>query len=1234
MTGAPFAHLHTHTEYSLLDGMSAIPDLVARAKELGQDALAITDHGALYGALKFHDEARAAGVNPIVGLEAYVAPGSRLDRNPQERTPWHLTLLAENETGWRNLLSLSSASHLEGFYYKPRIDRELLAKHHEGLLALSGCPSGEVLTAIAEGRDGDAREALGWYADLFRGRYWAELQEHGQQEFSRLTPKLAELAREAGVPLVLTNDSHYTRPDQEHAHDVLLCIGTNRTVHETNRMKMEGGSFYLKSGEEMRALLPELPEACDATLEIAERADLKLDFGRTLLPDPGAPDGVSPERWLRDLCERGLAERYADPGEEQRERLRYELEVISETGFVEYVLIVRDIARFARERGIPMGVRGSAAASIVLYCLGVTDIEPTQYGLVFERFLNPERREMPDVDFDFADDRREEVIRYAAERYGRERVAQIVTFGTLGAKAAIRDSGRALGMNYGDVDRIARLVPSGPGVTLERALAGSEDLRRAGEADEDVRELLDTARSLEGVARHASTHAAGVVISREPLTSVVPLQRATSDRGEDEGEALPTTQFDMNDVARIGLLKLDFLGLANLTILGRAAELIGGGFDPERIPDGDRATARLLAGGHTFGVFQLESGGMRRWTRELRPRDIRELAALIALFRPGPMEHIPEYAAVRHGERKPSYPHPELAEVLDETFGVVTYQDQVLEIVRRFAGYSLGQADVMRKAMGKKIPEVMRAERERFLAGAAEKGHGEELAGSVFDLIEPFAGYAFNKAHAFSYAVLAWRTAWLKAHRPAEFMTAVLASSGSRSDSAMERVAQAAAECERMGIGVLQPDVNRSGLTFSIEGEGTKRTIRFGLACIRHVGAGAAAAIVAEREAAGPFASIADFASRVPLDACAKTTIEALAKSGALDGLLGEDETRAIVAHGASRIHAAAQNAARTRDTGQLGLFAASGDGAEPPLELDRSVRVPPRELGNWERDLLGVYVSDHPFREDARRLADAVTAQVSELGADMAGQEAVVAGTVRSVRRLTSRRGDPFAAIGLEDLAGSAEITVWPQDYARWQDLIEHGKVLIAKVTVRERDGRLTVAAAQLAAAGEDDPPFDRSLFAGGRTNGDADNGGVRKPAPEPAPPDEEPPAPEPESADAAAPEPAPADEEPPAPEPDPETDSDPAPPADAPAAAAATVVATLRGTGDEQADRMLVRTLLGHERGGSDELRLRVDDGAKIVILRVAGGVDAAAFAPWAAREIGERGSVDVVRTRPEAA
>ncbi|MSQ42064.1 MAG: DNA polymerase III subunit alpha [Dehalococcoidia bacterium] len=1065
-----FAHLHTHSEYSLLDGLSKIPELVARAQQLGQQALAITDHGALYGAIELYETARAAGVKPIIGLEAYVAPGSRRDRSPAAKTSYHLTLLAQNERGYRNLLKLSTASHLEGFYYKPRVDRELLEQHSEGLFALSGCPSGELMTALADGREQDALDAAGWYRDVFRGRYYVELQEHEQDQFSRLTPSLVQLARRLELPLVLTNDSHYTRREQQHAHDVLLCIGTNATMLEESRFRLEGDSFYLKSEQEMRALFPDLPEAADNSARIAEQVDIKLEFGRTQLPDAGVPAGMSPAAYLRQLCDEGVRRRYRNLTAEQRDRLDYELNVIEQTGFVEYMLIVRDIARFARERGIPMGVRGSAAASMVLHCLDVTDIEPTQYRLVFERFLNPERSSMPDVDFDFADDRRDEVIRYTAERFGHDRVAQIVTFGTLGAKAAIRDTGRALGMPYGEVDRIARMIPDTLHVTIAQALDEVQELRDAVEAEEPVRALIDTARGLEGVARHASTHAAGVVITREPLTEVVPLQRATTgrDSGRNGEQLLPTTQYAMADVETIGLLKLDFLGLTNLSILGRAVQLIrerrGEALDLLALPDGDPDTAALLAAAETFGVFQMESAGMRRYVAELQPRDIREVAAMVALYRPGPMEHIPSYIEAKHGRAAPHYLHADLAAILDETYGVITYQDQVLEIAKRFAGYTLGQADVMRKAMGKKIPAVMLAERERFVAGSQAQGYERRLAEQLFDLIEPFAGYAFNKAHAFSYGVIAYQTAYLKAHYPVEFMTAVVMASGGSQD----RIAAARAECTRLGIRLLAPNVNRSASNFAIEAdERGEPAIRYGLAQIKNVGAGAIEQLLAERAQGGPFDTLEAFARRVNPHDLNRRALESLAKAGALD-TLGD---RASIVAGLDRILSLAQQEQRLRETGQSSMFDLFGSEVDTPLpalELEPQ-QAPRQELLAWEKELLGTYISEHPFQQAGEALRGYVTAQAAELTAELAGQEATVAGTLTRLRRLVTRQGKPFAAAVLEDLSGAAELTVWPDGFERFRDLLVEGTVLLARVEIRQRGERLTLAVLDLTAYDQD---------------------------------------------------------------------------------------------------------------------------------------------------------------------
>lgn len=1060
-----FTHLHVHSEYSLLDGMSKVEPLVKRAKEMGQDALAITDHGALYGAIEFYETAKKYDVKPILGIEAYIAPKTRFDKDPKSRWPHHLTMLATSEAGYGNLIKLSTASHLEGFYYRPRMDKELLEQHSDGLIVLSGCPSGEFMSALRDGDEKRAMEVAGWYADVYQGRYYLEMMDHGIAEFSALMPKVAEIGKRMGLPLVVTNDSHYTHPDDHRAHEVLLCIGSNTTVHDEKRFKLDGNTFYLRPEDEMRALFPHLPEAADNTMAIAEQVDIKLNFGRTMLPDPGVPAGATARDWLRELCEAGLYRRYGHPTDSQRERLSYELEVVGQTGFDEYMLIVRDIAHYAKEHGIRMGVRGSAASSIILYTLDVTDIDPLEYGLVFERFLNPERISMPDVDFDFADDRREEIIRYTVAKYGRDRVAQICTFGTLGAKAALRDSGRALGMDYAAADRVARMVPETLNITLEDALSHSQELAAAYETEAAVRELVDTARKLEGVARHASTHAAGVVISREPLSDVVPLQRATKKDADDE-TGVPTTQYAMAEIEKIGLLKIDYLGLTNLTILGKAVEEIGRRrgehIDLLTIPDGDEATAALLAAGETFGVFQMESAGMRRYVVELKPKDIRELSAMVALFRPGPLEHIPRFIDVKHGRVAAHYAHEDLRPILDETYGVITYQEQVLQIARTFAGYSLGQADVMRKAMGKKNAAVMLEERASFLAGIKANGYTEKLGDDLFDLIQPFSGYAFNKAHATCYGVIAYQTAYLKAHYPVEYMCAVLQSANGNT----ERIAAALAECHRLGIPVMAPDVNRSEANFTIETvEGGRDAIRYGLAQIKTVGAGAVEGLLAERRAAGPFAHLEDFARRISAREVNKRVLEALARSGAMDCF----GSRGGIIGGLDRILSLAQQEQRLRETGQTSMFDLFGAQVATPLpalEIE-SIAVPRQQLLQWEKELLGTYLSEHPFQQASHHLAEWVTHPLSEVTADLVGQEAVIAGTVVGVRALATRQGKAFAAVTLEDLSGQAEIVVWSDQYEPWKarGLLFEGTVLMMKVNARQRGDRLTVAAAEATA-------------------------------------------------------------------------------------------------------------------------------------------------------------------------
>jgi DNA polymerase-3 subunit alpha len=1051
-----FTHLHLHTEYSLLDGLARIPQLMERARELGQEAIGLSDHGALYGAVPFYKEARSCGLKPIIGVEAYLAQNSRLSREPADKQPFHMTLLARDQTGYRNLLALATKAHLEGYYYRPRMDKELLQQHHQGIIALSGCHSGEVARLLAAGRWDEGLQAARWYKEVF-GDFYIEIQEHNIPEADKLNKKLVRLAGELGLPLVATNDVHFVRREDAPIHDILLCIGTNTSILDERRMRLAGDadSYYLKSEEEMRQLFPELPEAIDNTWRIAEMCDLELEFGRPHLPEADVPPGVSADDYLAQLCHEGLARLYPQASDEARRRLEYELSVVRQTGFADYILVVQDFAQFARRQGILMAVRGSAAASIILYCLGVTDIDPLEYRLVFERFLNVERREMPDVDLDFAEDRRDEMIRYAAEKYGHDRVAQIITFGTMGAKAAIRDVGRALGMTYADVDRVARLVPAALHMSIDRALSENAELRSIYDADDQVERLVDTAKQVEGVARHASTHAAGVVIGPEPLVSFLPLQRPA--RGDDT--SIPTTQYAMEAVADIGLLKMDFLGLANLTILGKAVEIIretqGADIDLQTLPDGDTRTYALLSSGETFGVFQLESAGMRRYVQELKPNAIHDLAAMVALFRPGPMQHIPTYIRAKHGLEEIRYPHPDLADILDETYGVIVYQDQVLLIAQKFAGYTLGEADVMRKAMGKKIAAVMRAERQRFLAGAKTNGYRQAQAEQIFNLIEPFAGYAFNKAHAVSYARIAYQTAYLKANFPAEYMTAVLMLAEHHPAGAAQRVAEATAECARLGIRVLPPDVNRSAVKFSLEQDDGSEAIRFGLANIKNVGAGIVEGIIAAREEGGPFASVEDFCQRVSFRQLNKRALECMIKAGALD-LLGD---RGTLLANLDRLMNLAQSAQKLRESGQATLFDIFQETAPSATLALQEAEVSRAQQLAWEKELLGVYVSEHPFTRAAAALGPQVTAMCSEMSEEMAGREVIIAGVVTHIRQILTRDGRPFLAVEVEDLAGSVEVTVWPDVYDHTRDLWAEGSILLLTVRVRSRNDRLQVS-------------------------------------------------------------------------------------------------------------------------------------------------------------------------------
>ena len=1056
-----FTHLHTHTEYSMLDGISRIPDLVDQTQRLGMNALAITDHGSLYGVVDFYSECKERGIKPIIGCETYVAHDSRTDRNGSERSPHHLVLLARNNTGYRNLMQLVTLAHLEGFHYRPRVDKELLERYREGLVCFSGCPSAEVPRLIADGDLDGARRAAGWYKDLFGDGYFLELQRHEDvPQLPEINNRLVTLSKELAVPLVVTNDAHYVRQNDAHYQDVYICIQTNTNIQDVNRLRMEDDSYFIKSPQEMEALFPDFPEACQATNQIADMCNVELGFGQTHLPKYPTPGDRDADEYLAELCWDGFKQRYPRPSPDAEQRLKYELEVIRHTQFANYFLVVWDIIDFTRRSNILFGVRGSAAASVALYCLGITDVDPLEYRLVFERFLNLERKEMPDIDMDFQDDRRDEVLHYVIDRYGRDQVAQIITFGTMGAKAALRDVGRGLGMSYGDVDRIAKMVPL-KSRTLDDALRANSAFQEVYDSEEAVRGLVDHAKGLEGIVHHVSTHAAGVLIADEPLSSTVPLQRPP--RG-DENSSVMMTQYSMDPVAKLGLLKMDFLGLTNLTILDRAVKLLdetrGIKIDINRLSLDDQDTFDLLSSGKTTEVFQLESAGMQRYIKNLKPSNLSDVAAMIALYRPGPMEHIDTFIEAKHGRSPISYPHSSLKDLLDETYGVIVYQDQVLLILQSFAGYTLGEADTVRKAMGKKIASLMAQEREKFIEGAQQKGFDQDVAVQVFDLIEPFAGYAFNKAHSVSYALISYWTAYFKAHYPLEYMASVL---NSRLDHT-DRVVSAINECAKLKIPVLPPDVNRSGEFFSIDKEsgdkesGPVASLRFGLAAIKTIGEGAIRPLVEERKKNGPYESIDDFCRRADVSALNRRTLESLVKAGAFDSL----GPRGALLNAVDQIIAAAQLETRTRNSGQTSMFDVMGGGGAgiemPGIDISGS-DVPPAEKANWEREYLGVPLSYNPLFELANIDPGDALSSLDQLDEELNGQSLTLIGHVSGVTERYTREQKKFLVVALDLLGGQIEAIVWPDVLERTEPLWEAGKLVRAEGKMRLRGDQFSLA-------------------------------------------------------------------------------------------------------------------------------------------------------------------------------
>jgi len=1071
----PFVHLHTHTEYSLLDGAARITGLVEAARSMGQSALAITDHGVLYGAVEFAAAAAAAGIKPILGCEMYMAPRSHLDKEARtDRDPNHLILIARNAKGYSNLLTLVSRSHLDGFYYKPRIDRQMLADHAEGLLCLSACLGGELPQAIVtKGIDAAESVARAHMEILGPDNYALELQDHGIPEEETVRAGLLEIARRTGLPLVCTNDSHYISPDDAEAHDILLCLQTGARRETEKRFRFSGPDYYVATGAQMRERFAAYGEAASNTRALADRCDLEIQLGQYLLPKYSPiPEGMNADTYLAELCDRGLHDRYgAEPSREARERLAMELGVIADTGLAAYFLIVWDLIRAGRAEGVKVGPgRGSAAGSLVAYVLRITNVCPLRYGLIFGRFLNVERQ-MPDIDIDFDDRRRDRVLAYAQEKYGKDRVAQIITFGTMAARAAIRDVGRVLDVPLPDVDRLAKMVPAVPGVTLAKALKDNRELRQIYEDESWAHTLIDNAQRLEGICRNASTHAAGVVIAPEPLEGLVPLQRSTKDP-----ESV-ITQFDMNGVQKIGLLKIDLLGLANLSVIDEAVQTLretrGLEIDIDEVPLDDERTYALLGRADTHGVFQMEMSGAKRILLDMQPESLQDIGVAVALNRPGPIEGgvIDLYMKRKRGDDPVSYVLPELEPILAESYGTIVYQDQVMQIASAVAGYTMGEADLLRAAMGKKDKAKMDTQRQKFIAGAGARDVAEKTAADLFDLMAYFAGYGFNKAHSVAYGLISYQTAYLKANFTLEYMTALL---NSRSGD-LEKLAESIHDCQAHGLTVQPPDINRSRSGHGV-GNPEAAEILFGLRHIKNVGEKAIDSLLTARDEGGPFTSLLDMVTRSGGD-LNRRVLESLIRCGACDPL-GE---RALLLTILDRVLDRAAQIRRERDSGQTSLFG-EDEGAAPGAhtgllgELAIPVDLAPageRDRLAWERELLGMYLSDHPLRRQAGALQDRIDTSLSELGAHFEGLRVQVGGLVRSVRVFVPKRpgSGRMAFVQLEDLTGTSEVVVFPRIFEECQSLLEADRVVIIRGRVESRRDGAPAATSNGDETGEAEP-------------------------------------------------------------------------------------------------------------------------------------------------------------------
>lgn len=1072
-----FVHLHVHSEYSLLDGAARIDDLVGQAAALGMKSLALTDHGVMYGAVPFYKACKQRGIKPIIGCEVYYTAGSISDKGTRQEQPiYHLILLAKNETGYRNLMKLCSIGHLEGYHYKPRIDGHHLARHSEGLICTSSCLGSEVSQHLLHDRYEEAKQAANRYRNIFGDDFFLELQDHGLMEQKKVMQSMIRLSTETGIPLIATNDVHYVREQDAQVQDILICIGTGKTVDDPERLKFPSTQLYLKSAEEMKRLFPHVPEAIENTRIVAERCNLELEFGRSILPQfEPIPAGATAGDYLADLCREGLEARYSHQPQwqedgfrsELNERLDYELSVIERMGFSDYFLIVWDFIRFAHEQGIVTGPgRGSSAGSLVAYVLRITDVDPIRYHLLFERFLNPERVTMPDIDIDFSDLRRDEVIDYVVSKYGNDRVAQIITFGTMAAKAAVRDVGRVLNIPYNEVDRAAKMIPNYMGLSLAEAIEANPDLKALAARQPKTAELLELAMRVEGMPRHASTHAAGVVISREPLTQYVPLQEGN--------EQTALTQYSMEHLESIGLLKMDFLGLRTLSIIERTLQWIkdqtGAVIDFHKLPMDDPATYELLSRGDTAGVFQLESPGMRRVLKDLRPSGFEDIISVNALYRPGPMEFIPRYIQCKHGQIQVEYPHPVLEPILRDTYGIIVYQEQIMQIASRMAGFSLGEADLLRRAVSKKKREVLDEERAHFVKGSESQGFTEAEANKVYDMIVRFADYGFPRAHATAYGVLAYQTAYLKTHYPVQFMASMLtAVMGSH-----HKVAEYVDECRRMGIAVLPPDVNESGVAFTpvaatAEGAAPQggAAIRFGLAAVKNVGTHAIETIMQQRGGeAGPYASLIDLCRRVDLRVCNKRVLESLIQCGATASLPGHRAQQLAMLE--ETIDAAVKWR-KERDDLQLHLF---GFVEEVNWEVEYP-DVRPFTLTQQlelEKELLGLYISGSPLDDYEDVLRELDCDPLHYLPELPDHSEVIVAGMVVSSKTIVTKKGQPMAFMELEDRVAKAEVVLFPEVWKQFAPLVQKGKPLLLRAKLQHGDEDVKLLADQVYALNDPD--------------------------------------------------------------------------------------------------------------------------------------------------------------------